>query len=515
MKHEQAKSPLFKQQATSWANFLTIFFHSLRDRSNPALSFSLRLFLCFYLSLSFAFSAQADDGLRLLTTSFKHPDLAKWVENHPDLTLLNNNALNENDFLGFENSEQNKSLLTKSSNDLPSAHGFLTFIIRPYQFEEYLKFTKAELYTLIDKRIKAANGYDYNGAYLLHVMQYDNHTKAFSVESSAHWATLGQGNNGGVGVSPEEKENIVKATNVVLQNKFIKPPFYELEAEGAATEEFLRLLNNVGNYITIEGFGNKEFTDRNIVYVASTDKNIKMTAHLKSNAANFYWSLSEGKDKKSLNPIVKDYELEFSLKKPSNDINGTSVNVLVGDVVQITIIVVMVKVELMSSITYGLDEQDNGMSWINNLTSISDAMIPFKANVKNTEKYSSFNTLPVQGVPWMSFANEGIENLVFQFFPPIDKDKVKVTCNLSHTGRFNILQNLPQPTYVGKNLTEYRQMLKIQSLITKDAKYDANTNNETHEDELVIKIEDFDVNRLKLVSYQEQSVNIGIRLVVS
>ena len=66
----------------------------------------------------------AEGGMRLLTTSFKHPDLAKWAAENP--VVLEN--FTRQDFVGLPGySDADYDDVKKQANILADEHGIFTF----------------------------------------------------------------------------------------------------------------------------------------------------------------------------------------------------------------------------------------------------------------------------------------------------------------------------------------------------------------------------------------------------
>lgn len=87
----------------------------------------------------------AGDGLRLLTTSFKHPDLAKWAAENP--VVLEN--FTRQDFVGMLD-ESNEYV--DAANKLADNYGILSFEFDLYTLSESLISADSMLSYTIEKR---------------------------------------------------------------------------------------------------------------------------------------------------------------------------------------------------------------------------------------------------------------------------------------------------------------------------------------------------------------------------
>ena len=110
----------------------------------------------------------AGDGLRLLTTSFKHPDLAKWAAENP--TVIQENFTRQ-DFVNIEEG-LDYSTVKQFADKLADENGILTFeIIRPIFFES-LKDGELEFQKKYYNKVR--NIIEYQGSFTLFSWHYKN-----------------------------------------------------------------------------------------------------------------------------------------------------------------------------------------------------------------------------------------------------------------------------------------------------------------------------------------------------
>jgi hypothetical protein len=111
--------------------------------------------------VSFAvFSCNAEGSVRLLTTSFKHPDLAKWAAENP--VVLEN--FTRQDFVGLDTGENYDEVIS-SANSLANEYGILTFEFERYVISEAINNIDS-LYSIMTNQ-KIVTGYNYSNDYLV------------------------------------------------------------------------------------------------------------------------------------------------------------------------------------------------------------------------------------------------------------------------------------------------------------------------------------------------------------
>ena len=441
-------------------------------------------------------------GVMLMTNSFNNSELKAWAENHPNFVLNGNNA-KENDYLGLDYSSQSKETLTKSSDDVANEFGFLTFVYRPYQLMQYMKIDKDEIMKTIEKRIKATDGYDYNGAYVLHIMQYDK-DKGFVIETKVNWATFGQGNKGGNGLDDDDKNNIIKTTNDKLVFEFRNSVINELNAEGEASKKFVELLRNKDFFIQIEGYGARKFRNEETVIMCKKESEIKMIAYEKEGLSfpnlSTEWGIFGGIDKPKVFDTKKS-ELFFSLNNAAPTKKGLQITATAGTKkVIIYVLVVDIIFEELSP-QFGYDGQDNDVA--------GNTYADFKDNPKNADKYPSHQTSPpINGLPWKSFEHGKEDCIDFIVLPQDAKDLIEL--KIGDETKFKITDQQSQmTTYQGQpNKTTYKHHVTIKSLVS--GNYITDKSNES---ELKVKIGECDIKRVKLASYKSYTKKIAVIII--
>ncbi len=146
-----------------------------------------QIILIVYFAL--ACSALSFANLRLLTSSFTHPDLAKWAAENP--VVLEN--FTKQDFVGLPVKNDNDYEEAKTeANKIANAHGFLVFSFDAYALApESDSMFKAK----IDAKIKASLGYNYQGAYVAFLMLRESlDDNSFVFQSVINWANYGRSN---------------------------------------------------------------------------------------------------------------------------------------------------------------------------------------------------------------------------------------------------------------------------------------------------------------------------------
>jgi hypothetical protein len=113
--------------------------------------------------------AVAEGGMRLLTTSFKHPELAKWAAENP--VVLEN--FTRQDFVGLPGySDLDYDDVKVEADTLANRHGILCFQFEAYIITEYLIDGDSIFQYLANRKIR--NEYHYAGRYMLLKISYAN-----------------------------------------------------------------------------------------------------------------------------------------------------------------------------------------------------------------------------------------------------------------------------------------------------------------------------------------------------
>ena len=123
-------------------------------RHTPLLTLPLYLFFLFAFILS-SFALHADGGLRLLTTSFKHPDLAKWAAENP--TVIQENFTRQ-DFVKLEDG-LDYTEIKQAADKLADEQGTLTFEFTEYTITGKLKDADNIFNNSVKKKIQNTLAY--------------------------------------------------------------------------------------------------------------------------------------------------------------------------------------------------------------------------------------------------------------------------------------------------------------------------------------------------------------------
>jgi hypothetical protein len=114
-------------------------------------------------------ASRAEGGMRLLTTSFKHPELAKWAAENP--VVLEN--FTRQDFVGLPGySDLDYDDVKVEADTLANRHGVLCFHFEAYIITEYLIDGDSIFQYLANRKIR--DEYHYTGRYMLLKVSYAN-----------------------------------------------------------------------------------------------------------------------------------------------------------------------------------------------------------------------------------------------------------------------------------------------------------------------------------------------------
>jgi hypothetical protein len=182
-------------------------------------------------------ASRAEGGMRLLTTSFKHPELAKWAAENP--VVLEN--FTRQDFVGLPNFNDYDDV-KNAADSLANAHGFIVLEhTRPVFWESALH--KDSLYALeIDNKVR--KGYNFQGGYLVFEYSYEDGILPKLRILFRHFQATQK-------VNPEElkKEQIINLTlNEIYQDAMLNFPKIEETRRMNYVQRSLLNLEKVDKY---------------------------------------------------------------------------------------------------------------------------------------------------------------------------------------------------------------------------------------------------------------------------
>jgi hypothetical protein len=191
-----------------------------------------QIILIVYFAL--ACSASSFANLRLLTSSFTHPDLAKWAAENP-LVLEN---FTKQDFIGLPVKNDNDYEEAKTeANKIANAHGFLVF-----SFDAYALAPESDsmFRAKVDAKIKSTLGYNYQGAYIAFLMLRESlDDNSFLFQSVINWANYGRSN-----ILTEAQKNSIANNTEEWAKKIFEGDFSQrIEAAARGTKKLKELLD--------------------------------------------------------------------------------------------------------------------------------------------------------------------------------------------------------------------------------------------------------------------------------
>ncbi len=182
-------------------------------------------------------ASRAEGGMRLLTTSFKHPELAKWAAENP--VVLEN--FTRQDFVGLPNFNDYDDV-KNAADSLANTHGFIVLEhTRPIFWESALN--KDSLYELeIEKKVR--NGYNFQGGYLVFIYSYEDGILPKMKVVFQHFQATQK-------VNPDElkKERVINLViNEIYQDAMLNFPKIEETRRMNFVQESLLNLEKVDKY---------------------------------------------------------------------------------------------------------------------------------------------------------------------------------------------------------------------------------------------------------------------------